>query len=300
MTQYLKIQRITFVLVAFLAILNALFSSDSFNSSFLLALILIITFFGVPHGSLDVLFAKKGLGLLNLAAWIKFLSGYLLISALAITFWLLLPTVFFILFLLFSALHFSDDLLGYKATAAGLLYGMNIITLPSILHLEELTMLYGYLIDPADASILVSSMQLIAAVSASLTLVVAFIYVKKHHLNTQAQLLLVEIVAVGLLMLTVRPLLAFTIYFCFMHSARHILRAKFFFSDFSNVTLLTNLIAPTLIVLVFCFFVFQTLPTNTFDANLIKVTFAALAALTFPHAFLLHKVGFLKWLKNKQ
>jgi Brp/Blh family beta-carotene 15,15'-monooxygenase len=299
MTQYLKIQRITFVFVAFLAILSALFSSDSFNSSFLLALILIITFFGVPHGSLDVLFAKKGLGLANLTAWIKFLSGYLLISALAITFWLLLPTVFFILFLLFSALHFSDDLLGYKATSVGLLYGLNIITLPSILHLEELTMLYGYLINPTHASMLVSSMQLIAATSAFLTLVMTFIYVKKEKGNPPAQSLLLEVVIVGLLMLIVRPLLAFTIYFCFMHSARHILRAKFFFSDFSNTTLLTNLIAPTIIVLVFCFFVFQTLPSNTFDANLIKVTFAALAALTFPHAFLLHKVGFLKWLKSK-
>jgi Brp/Blh family beta-carotene 15,15'-monooxygenase len=300
MTQYLKIQRITFVLVAFLAILSALFSSESFNSSFMLALILIITFFGVPHGSLDVLFAKKGLALANLTAWIKFLSGYLLISALAITFWLLLPTVFFILFLLFSALHFSDDLLGYKATAIGLLYGLNIITLPSILHLEELTMLYGYLINPTDASMLLSSMQLIAATSAFLTLVMTFIYVKKEQGNPPARSLLLEVVIVGLLMLIVRPLLAFTIYFCFMHSARHILRAKFFFSDFSNTTLLTNLIAPTIIVLVFCFFVFQTLPSNTFDANLIKVTFAALAALTFPHAFLLHRIGFMKWLKNKQ
>jgi beta-carotene 15,15'-dioxygenase len=159
-------------------------------------------------------------------------------------------------------------------------------------------MLYGYLINPTHASMLVSSMQLIAATSAFLTLVMAFIYVKKGKGNAPAQSLLLEVLIVGLLMLIVRPLLAFTIYFCFMHSARHILRAKFFFSDFSNTTLLTNLIAPTIIVLVFCFFVFQTLPSNTFDANLIKVTFAALAALTFPHAFLLHRIGFLKWLKS--
>ena len=134
-------------------------------------------------------------------------------------------------------------------------------------------------------------------VFAALTVVLtAIFYLKKPAIDERH---IGEIAAVSALMLLAKPLLAFTIYFCFMHSARHILRAKYYFIEYSSITLLITLIAPTLVVLLFCAGIFQLLPTEKLDENLIKVTFATLAALTFPHAFLLSKVGFLNWLNSK-
>jgi Brp/Blh family beta-carotene 15,15'-monooxygenase len=167
--------------------------------------------------------------------------------------------------------------------------------LPNILHSNELAKLYGYLIDYAYALKIVSIMMPLSIMFAVLTLFLTIVfYLKKYSILKRH---LWEMIVVSLLMLLAKPLLAFTIYFCFMHSARHMLRAKFFFVEYSNTVLLITLIAPTLIVLLFCVLIFQTLPTGKVDENLIKVTFVTLAALTLPHAFLLGKVGFLKWLK---
>jgi Brp/Blh family beta-carotene 15,15'-monooxygenase len=261
-----------------------------------LALILIITFFGVPHGALDTLFAKKAFALNSIKKWLQFVSVYLSLSIGVLIFWMVLPTFFFILFLCFSAIHFSDDLGSINPKLLGTLYGFNIITLPSILHSNELAKLYGYLIDYGHAVEIVNVMMPFSIVFAALTILITVVISLKKYPIEQRHIW--EIVAVSVLMLLAEPLLAFTIYFCFMHSARHVLRAKFYFVEYSNTALLITLIVPTLIVLLFCAGFFQLLPIEKFNENLIKVTFATLAALTFPHAFLLSKVGFLKWLKS--
>ena len=299
MIRYLTLQSNLFVVITLITIALSYLVIDNASVSGLsgvLMLVLMIAFFGVPHGALDTLFAKKAFALNSIKSWLKFVSIYLSLSLGVLICWLLLPTFFFILFLLFSALHFSDDLGDIRPKLLGNLYGFNIITLPSIVHSNELAKLYGYLIDYAHAMKIVSIMMPFSIVFAALTLLLTVVfYLKKYPIDKRY---LWEIAAVSLLMLLAKPLLAFTVYFCFMHSARHVLRAKFYFVEYSNKVLLITLIAPTMIVLLFCVLIFQMLPAEKVDENLIKVTFATLAALTFPHAFLLGKVGFLKWLKS--
>lgn len=296
MAKYLILQSNLFMVITIVTIALFYLGLDNTSTTNVLALILIITFFGVPHGALDTLFAKKAFALNSIKKWLQFVSIYLLLSIGVLIFWMVLPTFFLILFLCFSAIHFSDDLGSINPKLLGTLYGFNIIMLPSILHSNELAKLYGYLIDYGNAVKIVNIMMPFSIVFAAITiLIIIVIYLKKYPIE---QRYIWEIAAVSLLMLLAEPLLAFTIYFCFMHSARHVLRAKFYFVEYSNTALLITLIVPTLIVLLFCAGVFQLLPIEKFNENLIKVTFATLAALTLPHAFLLSKVGFLKWLKS--
>ena len=296
MNRFLQIQSNAFFVIAMMTIAWHYMVADKLGTSNLFVLILLIAFFGVPHGSLDALFAKKAFALITRRDWFKFVGLYLCLSMAVLIFWLRLPTIFFVLFLGFSALHFSDDISDISPKLISFLYGCNIILLPSILHSDQLALLYGYLIDNNDAIAIVRLMRpfAMATMLLSALLTVRF-YLKKQLIHTRP---LLEITAVSLLVFVVKPLLAFTIYFCFMHSARHLLRAKFYFKDDSNKHFLFTLILPTLFVLIFCVGIFQLLPTQNVDENLVKVTFAALAALTFPHAFLLSKVGFLKWLKS--
>jgi Brp/Blh family beta-carotene 15,15'-monooxygenase len=296
MAKYLILQSNLFMVITIVTIALFYLGLGNTSTTNVLALILIITFFGVPHGALDTLFAKKAFALNNIKKWLQFVSIYLSLSIGVLIFWMVLPTFFFILFLCFSAIHFSDDLGSINPKLLGTLYGFNIITLPSILHSNELAKLYGYLIDYGHAVEIVNVMMPFSIVFAALTILITVVISLKKYPIEQRHIW--EIVAVSVLMLLAEPLLAFTIYFCFMHSARHVLRAKFYFVEYSNTTLLITLIVPTLIVLLFCAGVFQLLPIEKFNENLIKVTFATLAALTFPHAFLLSKVGFLKWLKS--
>lgn len=296
MAKYLILQSNLFMVITIVTIALFYLGLGNISITNVLALILIITFFGVPHGALDTLFAKKAFALNSIKKWLQFVSIYLSLSIGVLIFWMVLPTFFFILFLCFSAIHFSDDLGSINPKLLGTLYGFNIITLPSILHSNELAKLYGYLIDYGHAVEIVNVMMPFSIVFAALTiLITVVISIKKYPIEQRH---IWEIVAVSVLMLLAEPLLAFTIYFCFMHSARHVLRAKFYFVEYSNTALLITLIVPTLIVLLFCAGVFQLLPIEKLNENLIKVTFATLAALTLPHAFLLSKVGFLKWLKS--
>jgi Brp/Blh family beta-carotene 15,15'-monooxygenase len=296
MAKYLILQSNLFMVITIVTIALFYLGLGNTSTTNVLALILIITFFGVPHGALDTLFAKKAFALNSIKKWLQFVSVYLSLSIGVLIFWMVLPTFFFILFLCFSAIHFSDDLGSINPKLLGTLYGFNIITLPSILHSNELAKLYGYLIDYGHAVEIVNVMMPFSIVFAALTILITVVISLKKYPIEQRHIW--EIVAVSVLMLLAEPLLAFTIYFCFMHSARHVLRAKFYFVEYSNTALLITLIVPTLIVLLFCAGVFQLLPIEKFNENLIKVTFATLAALTFPHAFLLSKVGFLKWLKS--
>ena len=296
MIKYITLQSNLFMVIAIVTIALSCLGVVNSSTSSVLALILIITFFGVPHGALDTLFAKKAFALNSIKKWLQFVAIYLSLSIAVFIFWMLLPSLFFILFLCFSALHFSDDLGNIKPKILGTLYGFNIITLPSILHSNELATLYGYLIDYSHAVKIVNVMMPLSMVFAALTVALIMIFNLKKQAIDQRHIY--EIAAVSALMLLAKPLLAFTIYFCFMHSARHILRAKYYFIEYSNSALLVTLIAPTLVVLLFCAGIFQLLPTETLDENLIKVTFATLAALTFPHAFLLNKVGFLTWINT--
>jgi Brp/Blh family beta-carotene 15,15'-monooxygenase len=296
MAKYLILQSNLFMVITIVTIALFYLGLGNTSTTNVLALILIITFFGVPHGALDTLFAKKAFALNSIKKWLQFVSIYLSLSIGVLIFWMVLPTFFFILFLCFSAIHFSDDLGSINPKLLGTLYGFNIITLPSILHSNELAKLYGYLIDYGHAVEIVNVMMPFSIVFAALTILITVVISLKKYPIEQRHIW--EIVAVSVLMLLAEPLLAFTIYFCFMHSARHVLRAKFYFVEYSNTALLITLIVPTLIVLLFCAGVFQLLPIEKFNENLIKVTFATLYALTLPHAFLLSKVGFLKWLKS--
>lgn len=292
MTRFLLQQSNVFIAIALMVILLSSLLTNLNTAISMLSLVLIIAFFGVPHGALDMLFAQKAFTLTNLKAWIQFISTYLLISMLVVGLWLLLPTVFFLVFLGFSAAHFADDLGNSTPKLLRYLYGVSIITLPSIFHTDTLVMLYGYMIEATIAPQIVYVMKLLAMAAMVLMLYAAFIF--RHMVSRRLR---VEILMVCALMLLVTPLLAFTIYFCFMHSARHIIKARYYFDDVSNKAIMLTLVLPTLAVVLFCAVIFILLPVGQIDENLIKVTFVALAALTFPHAFLLNKIDFLNAFK---
>ncbi len=291
MPHYLNLQSKVFLVVSLTTLCVAFLLASDTNTPSALLLILMIAIFGVPHGALDTLFAQQAFELNTVQRWTKFVAIYLLLSLLVFTFWLLFPTVFFIGFLAFSALHFADDIAHIRPSILSILYGINIILLPSIFQTNHLTTLYGYLIEQADALILLKFMQPFAIVVASLTLIILFM--KKNQIELHHK---IDMISVSALMLFIHPLLAFTIYFCLMHSARHIIRSKFFFMAQSNQRFMFMLLVPTGAVLIFCLFTFANMPANQLDENLIKLTFVTLAALTFPHAFLLNKVGFIQYI----
>ena len=87
------------------------------------------------------------------------------------------------------------------------------------------------------------------------------------------------------------PLIAFTIYFCFLHSIRHIISLTFEL-DQKNLKngfsiFIKKAIPLTTLTASFCLIGLYFLKNNyDFDSAILKLIFIGLASLTFPHILL--------------
>ena len=244
-----------------------------------------IVLMGVPHGSLDVLFALRAYELNSLKAWVVFLMAYLLVAMGIILLWLLLPVWFFIGFLIFSALHFSDDLNTPNHTLIKLSYGAAVICLPSIVYGEALVGLYALFVDASVAHRIVTVSQWLNYPILFLMGILLF----NRQISIREKL---DAYAVLAIMTLLPPILAFAVYFCLMHSARHLIRSHAFFGKLNARLFIMALVLPTLAVIIMACAVWFFTTTRTFESDLIRMVFIGLAALTFPHAWVLKQSKF--------
>jgi beta-carotene 15,15'-dioxygenase len=248
----------------------------------------LIVLFGVPHGALDPLFAQDLLQLDSHAAWLAFVTLYLLLAALVVVLWWYAPLFFLVAFLSVSILHFSGDLVGGITFAERLVYGGGVITLPALRHSTELTRLFSQLVGADAAMPVVAVLQLISLPWLLALLVLVVLGVRRDGLEA------LQIMAVGLLTLIATPLLGFAIYFCAMHSARHILRTWQYAGVAPRQMVLVTLL-PLLAVLSFSVLGWYCLPPSSVDERVLRLLFVTLAALTLPHMVLVERVRFANW-----
>jgi uncharacterized membrane protein len=83
-----------------------------------------------------------------------------------------------------------------------------------------------------------------------------------------------------------------------MHSARHLVRSRFFLDGFQRQQFIYALILPTIAVIMMGFGIWHFKLTPSFEKDLIQIIFVGLAALTVPHAWVLNKAKFSKWATN--
>ncbi|MDC0445998.1 Brp/Blh family beta-carotene 15,15'-dioxygenase, partial [Candidatus Pelagibacter sp.] len=87
------------------------------------------------------------------------------------------------------------------------------------------------------------------------------------------------------------PLVAFTVYFCFLHSIRHSITLIYEIdkNDFKNgLKVFSQKALPlTALTAIFCLIGLYLLNNNyDFDSSILKIIFIGLASLTFPHILL--------------
>ena len=112
----------------------------------------LISLVGLPHGALDPLVATRYGLIRDLRSTAWFLAIYTSIVGLVIGFWLLLPIVALLLFLLISAIHFGRDW-KYKISFGGFGYGAFVMGLPAWAFPEQVEQIFGFLIFQDTASI---------------------------------------------------------------------------------------------------------------------------------------------------
>ena len=286
----LKIQGVLFSLLALILSAAALVLPPLDPQVELYVFATLVLVLGVPHGALDPIFARHLYGIRTLPGWAAFAVIYVALGALVVWLWWLIPGVFLILFLVASAAHFSGDLAAQTPRVARVFYGGAVIFFPVLLHAAEVSQLFGFLAGASAADTLVTGMRWLAWPWLMATALVSCFMWRRDWLTA------LEMTSVSLLVIAVPPLLAFTVFFCVMHSARHALRAQQY-AALSAPRLLLTCAAPMAAVLagtVLSMYFFKDL---TFDEHIVQLVFVGLAALTAPHMLLVERVRSSGWVR---
>jgi len=262
--------------------------------------LLLILSIGISHGALDNQKGKKLTQLYNIKNSYFFYLMYSIIVVGIISFWLLLPTTSLIIFLIVASYHFGKEdtefLIKNKNASNLILYflkGSLIIIAPLIFHFTETINIFKLLLIQDENFYLfldfIESNQIL-----SFALLTSF-FVNTHYFINNFKflniLIFLDFLSIIILNYFISPLIAFTIYFCFLHSFRHSISLinELDKDNFKNGAYIFIKKALPLTLLTAVFFVISLYFLSNYyqlsDA-ILKVIFIGLASLTFPHILL--------------
>ena len=288
-------------LVLFFTILTfalvALYSGEILSKNFLstyTCLFFILTV-GVSHGALDDIKGYKVLKFYKVKNKFIFYFSYISLALLVILIWILFPSTALTLFLIIAAYHFGKEDCWEMPTKKSnfnsikfFLKGSLIILAPLWLSFDETVLIFN--------TLGVKSQEFYNFLNYlnfnKLFLFLVFLSVLSNILISRDLKYLTgiawEIFCILGLYDTFDPLVAFTIYFCFLHSLRHSASLTYEFNiginDFiKKAWPLTLLTAILFFVGIYILTGFQKVDI---DSSIINVIFIGLASLTFPHILL--------------
>jgi len=290
----------SFIFFFFCNILSLIFFKfNNLTISPLICLILILVI-GVSHGSLDNIKGRKLLKILKFGNIIIFYLIYVLIAIIVIILWYLFPTFSLIIFLIVASYHFGKEdtqfLINKNSYFNQFLFflkGTLIILSPLYFHFNETTSIFKLLLIENETFYknlgIIESTKILQAGIILSTLSSIFLFIKDFEIKKLT--IFFDYFSILILNYYFSPLLAFTMYFCFLHSIRHSITLIFElnendlrsgFKEFvKKATPLTSLTAMLCIISIY-------LLSNSYDldSSILKIIFIGLASLTFPHILL--------------
>jgi beta-carotene 15,15'-dioxygenase len=233
---------------------------------------------GLPHGALDPLIARR-LGLwTGPAGFAVFNLVYLGAVVLVVVLWLLNPVASLVVFLAVSAAHFGADWNGDRPVWLRMTAGVGLLSLPSFGHRTEVAGLYETLAPGGGEAI--SLVQFWIAPVALIGVLAGAVLASRRRSNES-----VELVLAALLAVVAPPLVFFAIYFCALHSVRH-LRSGFRAESGGRVTAGVVVLYTAVPILAAVAFLASGASTVAMDDRLLQIVFIGLAGLTVPHMIL--------------
>ena len=253
-----------------------------------------ILIIGISHGSLDNIKGKKLLKIFGYKSDILFYSIYLIISFSIIILWLMLPNTTLFLFLIVASFHFGKEdtvfIFKKKFFISEILFflkGSSVIIAPLLFQREETNEIFNTLNFYLFEFPIFNNHFLIIFLCLSF---LSSIYISNKRSVDLKALMIMDFLSLIILNVFLTPVLAFTLYFCFLHSIRHSITLIFeldrsfkagfkkFISKAIPLTLITGIIFLIAIYFLNNFY--------RLDEAIYKVIFIGLASLTFPHILL--------------
>jgi Brp/Blh family beta-carotene 15,15'-monooxygenase len=248
--------------------------------------LLFVVLIGLPHGAFDGAIANHlGAGR-SFATTAKFIASYCAAAALVIAIWIMFPAVTLALFLIISMIHFGR---GDASAKSGPVFMTQVLLhggLPifGIIYFQQSSVipLFDALTNGAsDLAILISKIMV------PLLGLMAGFYGLMAFRDASLRARFAEFILLAVVIAILPPLVSFALYFCIIHTGRHMRRIwhvlastispKGLYRQAAGFTLASWLVGGA---------AFLWLENGDLDAALLQVVFIGLAALTVPHMIL--------------
>ena len=256
--------------------------------------LILILILGISHGALDNIKGAKLLKLFGYRSTISFYLSYILISSLIIIFWLIFPNTVLLLFLVVAAYHFGkeDTVFSFRrkfliSEFLFFLKGSAVIIAPLLLKREETNEIFKILNFNVFEAQFFKNEFLISMLCLSF---LSSLYISKKETLDLKGIMIMDFFSLIILNLFLSPILAFTLYFCFLHSIRHSISLIFELDNSfkPGIKKFIKKAIPLTIVtgVIFLLAIFFLNSFYKLDEAIYKVIFIGLASLTFPHILL--------------
>ena len=263
------------------------------NNNLLIVSLFLILSLGISHGALDHVKGNKLLRMLKYNSTLTFYIFYILIGLSIILLWLLFPKIVLFVFLIVASFHFGkedSEFMNYKPNQ-DLVYffkGSLVISAPLLFHKTETLEIFNNLNFDISQNLLISNEFLYFFITISFF---ANILISLNKQIDIKSILMMDFISILLLNYFLNPILAFTIYFCFLHSIRHSFKLS---NELNKNNFLKGfkafiIKAMPLTILTGVLFIISLLYLKDYyflDSAISKVIFIGLASLTFPHILL--------------
>ena len=275
------------------------FNFNTLSISPFICLLLILSI-GISHGSLDNVKGRKLFQIFEIKKFYIFYLAYILIAIIVIILWILIPYVSLIIFLMVASYHFGKEdtqfLIienSYYNQFLFLLKGSLIVFAPMHFHFDETISIFKLLFIENENFYnfldLIESKKILLYCIILSTLANILLFTKNFELKKFT--IFLDYFSIIIINYYFSPLVAFTIYFCFLHSVRHSisLMSELDRDDLGNgfKIFVKKALPLTIITAIFCAIGLYLL-NNTYnlESSILKIIFIGLASLTFPHILL--------------
>lgn len=254
--------------------------------------LLLVFLVGLPHGAIDgPLISNIVKSKISTSYW---LSSYLLIAVIFYFLWSNFPTFCLSFFLVISVIHFGlGDIRNspnFKKIAENkiissvifIAHGCIIPIVIPILHQEQTSSFFN-LLGVEDVFFLYTLIRFLFV----FWLFSFCIYLLYSIKNRELLPGMIELILLVIIIYFTTPLFSFTLYFCMIHTPRHI---RDIYNNFQNKNVYKEVMIkalPFVIItwtLLGALFLYSTRVLNlTYDESLLQTVFISLASLTIPH-----------------
>ena len=262
----------------------------------LTVLALAVVIFGLPHGALDLALVQGA----SRGSWTALVGAailYLMASGLVVMVWISAPVAALLGFLAIAVIHFglgdTEDLHGPQRAMEVIARGGFVGIAPVVFHPQTTRDLFALLVGPAATANLDAALAVMTTPATQLWLACLVVALAWRTIQRAPGWIsaVMELLLTAAIFAVFHPLAAFLLYFCFVHSVRHIadLGAARFPDSAARARrwlLLESLpfTVATVALGMVAWLVFA--GSVAFDEAMMRLVFWGLSALTVPHMIL--------------